>query len=243
MSVFRFTALAVVSSAGLGLASAALANPYQDDVAIEGVVYYPDDDTSHYTLAGQSAYLQERAFGGTSGGQLDGIQSNGGFGVYYAEVFPEANLTDYLTFGYFGIVETYSDTGDAPRAIELTDTSFVMALTPGIGVGGKVEDFNTPGYDEATVVAALTGSFDSPEFFDLLNSWSDQSDHFGAIALPQEGITGDTLDLIAFIGGPDGDEGVKIGELNTRITRNLIPAPGATALFGLAGIAAIRRRR
>jgi len=246
MSRVRFAALAVGSVAGFGLSSIASATPpYQDDVAIEGVVYYPDNEFQYYQLEGQSAYLQSRTNSGTSGGQLDGITSNSGFGIYYAEIFPEANITDYLTFGYFGIIDTHEfiEIGRADFLDQIVDTSMIMALQPGVGIGAKVEDFNTNGYDEATLVAALTGSFDSTEFLDLLDDWGSFPSRQGAIGLPQVPVAGETLDLIAFIGGANGDEGVKVGELNTTITRRDIPTPGATALLGLAGIAALRRRR
>ena len=237
MVSFRFAALAVVVSAGL----AAPALAFQDNVTIFGDVYAPASG-DFFQLAGQSAYVQQRTNGGTSGGQLDGI-TTGGFSIGYVEVFPEAILTDYLTFGYFGVVNTFAVNGDPEEPLAgIVDTSIVMALQPGVGEGQTVQNFNTPGYDEATLVAALTGSFDSPEFFAVLGSYGDQSEHFGTIGLPQESIVGDTLDLIAFIGGPNGDEGVKIGEINTSIERE-VPSPGATALLGLAGIAAFRRRR
>jgi len=240
MSFSRLAAFGVVALTGL--ASSALAD--QDNVTIWGVLDYPENESQYYELEGQNAYVQQRTNGGTSGGQLLGITSNAGFASGYSEIFPEDNLTDYLTFGYFGVIDTHEWIEIGLRADFLdtvVDTSIVMALQPGVGQGQKVEDFNTPGYDEATLVAAFTGSFDSQEFLDVLNSYGDQGEHFGTIGLPQLGVVGDTLDLIAFIGGPNGDEGVKVGELNTQVER--VPSPGATALFGLAGLTVIRRRR
>lgn len=241
MSRLCFTALAVSALAGI----TAPTFGDQDDVYIEGFVDFPAAFEGYYDLVGQSAYIQQRTNSGTSGGQLDLVQSTVGFVVSYTEIFPEAVLTDYLTFGYFGVVDTHELVEIGLRADfvdQIIDTSIVMALQPGVGEGQTVENFNTPGYDEATLVAALAGGFDSPEFFAVLDSYGDQSEHFGTIGLPQAAVVGDTLDLIAFIGGPNGDEGVKIGEVSTRIER-VVPSPGATAILGLAGIAAIRRRR
>jgi hypothetical protein len=238
MVSFRLTALAVVVSAGL--AAPALAS-FQDNVTIFGELYAPDA-AEFFELAGQSAYLQQRTSSSTTGGQLDGL-STGGFAIGYAEVFPEANLTDYLTFGYFGVVNTYASNGDEEEPlIGIVDTSIVFAMQPGVGEGQTVDQFTINNYDEATLVAAFTGSFDSPEFLDVLGTHGNFSELFGTIGLPQESIVGDTLDLIAFIGGPNGDEGVKIGELNTSIER-IVPAPGAAALFTLAGLVGISRRR
>ena len=233
MLPFRSGALALVAFAAL----ASSASAFTDNVSIFGDLYTLDSGDT-LELAGQSAYIQYRTSSSTSGNHLDGVQS-GGFGIAYAELFPEANLTDYLTFGYFGIVNTLTDSRSFNT---ITDTSLIVAMQPGVGEGQTFDSFNTPGYDEATLVAAMTGGDDSAEFLAVLESLSDNSSLLGAIDLPQEAIVGDTLDLIAFIGGPNGDQGVKVGELNTSITRE-IPTPGATALLGIAGLCVTRRRR
>lgn len=233
MHLFRLAALAFVASAAL----ASSASAFVDNVSITGSLDAPDG-AEYYELVGQSAYIQYRTSSSTSGNHLDLIQS-GGFGIAYAEIFPETNLTDYLTFGYFGIVNTHGSS----RALNvIADTSLVVAMQPGIGEGQTFDSFNTPGYDEATLVAAMTGGDDSAEFLAVLESYSDNASLLGTIGLPQEAIVGDTLDLIAFIGGPNGDLGVKIGELSTSITRE-VPAPGAPALLAIAGCIGIRRRR
>ena len=64
----------------------------------------------------------------------------------------------------------------------------------------------------------------------------------GTIAVPPIGQTGTSLDLVAFIGGPDGDLGVKVGTLQVTV----VPEP-STLVLGIAGLAGlgcvIRRNR
>lgn len=235
MFSMRVGALAAIAAAGL--ASSAFGS-FQDDVTIFGEVYFPEFVES-FELSGQSAYVQQRTNGGTTGGQLDGIAS-GGFGIGYAEVFPEANLTDYLQFGYFGVVHSYAIPIARNDGV-IVDTSFVLAMQPGVGEGLRIDEIGSLGLTEAQLVDALTGGFDTPEFFAFLGQYGNEGSLMGTIGLPQESIVGDTLDLIAFIGGEDGDRGVKIGELNTSIVR--VPSPGALSLFGMSGVVAARRRR
>lgn len=209
-----------------GLAGTASA----DSVSIDGTLDAPDAGGS-YTLIGQSAFFVTTAGGFSSGGQLDGVGS-GAFGIGYEELFPPPSITDYQRFGYVGLMETYDGAGD------LADVSLVVAMQPGFGVGMTIGDVLS-GLDEATLVAGISGSFDSPEFFDLLFAAVGSPDTSGNVALPTVPLPGDTLTLVAFTGGANGDLGVAVGTLSVTIT----PAPGALGLIGAGGLVAARRRR
>jgi hypothetical protein len=189
--------------------------------------------TEYYRFRGQSVYFSNRTNGLTTGGQLDGFDCRSDdlaqFRINFFEVFPEVELTDYLTFGYFGIVETYilvdTDGDGIEDAEQVTDTSFVMAVRDGLGEGTKVEDY-FPNLDEATLVTALTTTFDSPEFFEALFAATENPDLRGDIGLNQAnaGFTTnirpfEQLSLVAFRGGDNGDEGRALGYMTTSIIR------------------------
>lgn len=177
-----------------------------------------------YQLTGQSAMFANMNGGSTSGGQLDNVVS-GSTSIGYTEVFPPPTLNDYLTFGYFGRILTLDGNGDT------LDTSMIVALDAGTGIGATIESI-FGGDDEVTLVAAL-GTFDSPEFFNLLSAASGNPSSNGVIGVPPIGRPGETMDLVAFIGGPDGDLGVKIGEFSFTV----VPTPSsilALAAFGLS---------
>jgi hypothetical protein len=192
-----------------------------------------DEPGMFYQLRGQSVYFSNRTAGLTTGGQLDGIDCRNDplaqFNISFFEVFPEVNLTDYLTFGYFGIVDTIvaTDTDEDGLADteEIVDTSFVMAVEDNLGEGVKVEDY-FPSLDEATLVTALTTTFDSPEFFDALFTAIGHPDLTGDIQIRQVNGSianvirpGQQLSLVAFTGGEFGDEGQAIGYIVTDIAR------------------------
>lgn len=187
----------------------------------------------YYRLTGQSVYFSNRTSSLTTGGQLDGLDCRNDplaqFDISFFEVFPEVNLTDYLTFGYFGVVETitaYDTDGDGLEDFEeLTDTSFVMAIADNLGEGALVEDF-FPTLNEDTLVTALTTTFDSPEFFDALFTAIGHPDLAGDIQIRQVNgqianviRPGEQLTLVAFKGGEFGHEGQAIGYVNTDIAR------------------------
>lgn len=187
----------------------------------------------YYQLRGQSVYFSNRTAGLTTGGQLDGIDCRNDplaqFNLAFYEFFPEVSLTDYLTYGYFGIVDTvtgFDTDGDGFEDFEqVTDTSFVMAIVDNVGEGAKVEDF-FPTLDEATLVGALTTSYDSPEFFEALFAAVEHPDLTGDIGLWQvnAGVASpirpaQQLTLVAFKDGPNGDEGRSIGYITTAISR------------------------
>ena len=201
----------------LAVVSVAKADVVTIDVSLDS----PVDGT--YQLSGQSAFLQTRTDTGTSGGQLDGIQSGGTF-ISFTELFPPASLADYLDYAYFGIMQT-RDIFD-----EVIDSSLIIAYTAGSGVGQTVGD--TFPYTEAQLVDAFTNSFDSPEFLDMLNNVQSNAATLGEIALPPIGRPGTVLDLVAFIGGPDGDLGVKVGTMGVTV----VTEPSTIGLSLMAGI-------
>lgn len=184
-----------------------------------------------YELAGQSAFSQTRVGSGTSGSQLDGVKS-GGTSISFTELSPPPSLGDYLDFAYFGIIERRNDTNS------VIDTSLIIAYTAGSGLGELVSD--TFPYTEAELVAALTGGFDSPEFLDMLDLVPANTTTRGAIAVPPIGRPGEVLDLIAFIGGDDGDVGVKVGTLAVQV----VPEPSTLGLLvtGFVALFATRCR-
>ena len=97
-------------------------------------------------------------------------------------------------------------------------------------------------YSESDLVTAF-GTFDSPEFLDILggpNGIESLASAKGQFQIPSLSASGTRLDLIAFIGGPNGDLGVKIGEMGVTV----VPEPSSAALLlGAFGMSAILRRR
>ncbi len=253
----------IVSAALVSLLTAGAAQAsFTDVVTISGSLGFAADN-GFYRLRGQSVYLSERTNSGTTGGQLDGLTSfdseTSVFEIRFGEVFPEANLLDYLTFGYLGVVETVAlvDDGFGGLVEEVVDTSIIVA--------GNFGDMSSEtrfsdifgGFTEAELVAALTNSFDSPEFFAALDVLSNDPRLAGDISLsearfdPDAGFfisetieTGESLSLFAFTGGDDGDVASDIGFLETNVTRVFdIPTPGTVGVLALSGLVAGRRRR
>lgn len=212
--------LAVLGAAAVVSAASA------DVVTLQVELDTPTD--GGYQLTGQSAMFVVQDSSLTTGGQLDGVMS-GGTTITYDEVFPPPSLGDYLFFGYFGRIETLDGSGN------VIDTSMIVALQPGVGIGELIEDlFGGP--DEAALVAAL-GTFDSQEFFDMVSAAEHNSFSRGVVDVPPIGRPGETLDLVAFIGGPGGDLGVKVGTFSLSV----VPAPATVGL--LVGCLAMPRRR
>lgn len=207
-----------------------LALQAQNDVTIGVSLDSPLD--GNYELTGQSAFMQFYAGGMSTGGQLDGIMS-GSTGLGFTEVFSPPPLEDYVAWSYFGRINTY-DSGNA-----LVDRSFVIALQGGTGVGLKVEDLFA--YTESELVTAFD-TYDSPEFLDILvggNGIDSVVISKGAFTIAPLGAAGSKLDLIAFIGGPGGDVGVKVGEMSVAV----VPEPGPAGLLGILGAILLLRRR
>ena len=190
-----------------------------DTVTIDAVVDSPDSGS--YRLSGQSAFIQTRTGSSTSGGQLNGVVSPG-TSISFEEIFPPPTMADYLGFAYFGILQTLDEFD------EIVDTSLVVAFDAGSGVGTVIVD--TFPYDEATLVAAFTGGDDSLEFLDMLDLAPANGSTLGDIAVTPIGRPGTLLDLVAFIGGDDGDVGVKIGTLGVTV----VPEPSSLSLLLLA---------
>jgi len=189
----------------------------------------PAPGAGSYRLIGQSAMILTTSSGMSTGGQLDGVTSPGAT-IQYTEVFPPPTLNDYHDFGYFGRLETLDGSGN------VADVSLVMAFRPGSGVGQLIGDVFS-GQDEATLVAAFD-TFDSPEFLNMLGLVSNEPRTLGTVAVPPIGRPGDTLDLVAFTVGPNGDVGAKVGSL----TFSVVPAPATLGVLAL-GLLGCRRRR
>jgi len=190
-----------------------------DTVTIDAVLDSPDNGS--YRLRGQSAFIQTHTSSSTSGGQFDGVVSPG-TSISFTEVFPPPTLADYLGFAYFGILQTLDEFD------EVIDTSLVVAFDAGAGVGTLIGD--TFPYDEATLVSEFTTSFDSPEFLDLLDQVPANDSTLGITWVLPRFAVGLPVDLVAFIGGNDGNLGVDVGSLNV----NVVPEPSSLSLLLLA---------
>lgn len=218
----------VVGACGLVAAGVLASSAAADVVTLSVTLDSPGGGS--YRLAGQSAFVVVLTNGSTSGGQLDGVESPGGT-IVYSEVFPPPLINDYLTFGYFGLIETLDAGGD------VIDTSLVMALDPGVGIGQTIGDLFS-GLDEEALVAALQ-TFDSPEFLSLLDTLPGAAFAQGDVALPTIGRPGETLTLVAFRDGAGGHLGVGVGTLSD----STVPTPGGACVLIVASAALGRRRR
>lgn len=202
---------------------------YADVVTID--VGLDSPTSGKYRLRGQSAFIQTRTNSGTSGGQLDGLES-GVSTIVFNEIFPPPTLGDYLGFSYFGIIETLDDSDN------ILDTSLIVGYDPGSGVGQTITD-TFPTYDESTLVNAFTTNFDSPEFLDMLSLVPANATTLGEITVPPIGRLGNALDLVAFTGGVDGNLGVKVGTLGVTV----VPEPATIGLLMAVGAFLFVRRR
>lgn len=232
-----------------GNLSYGLYDPFDDD----GLDILFDGNPTFYRLAGQSAFLQSLEYYGTSGGQLDGAVGDGL--ITFTELFPPSALTEYLTYAYFGVIELVGIDGSDNEVI-LERSLVVGYREPFDAVGLSV--FDLFGYERSEIVDALTTSFDSDTFFDIMSLVSNDpatnsATGLGTVTLdpnvvvtdPPVHIRGDDgLFLIAFLGGPSGDLGVEIGSIGYSVTRfTIIPEPTSATLLGGLGLTLLARRR
>ncbi len=232
------TLLAVIF--GLGAESAKSQDIFTIEVSLDSSIYFSELNLpvgSYIQLEGQSAFLTYRTSSSTSGGPLNNV-SEPGTVIQYEEGFPEPAITDYQTFGYFGIVGSYDEENN------LLNRSFVATFLPGSYDSTLTTTFFTNfdfEYSEDDgVLADAFGTFDSPEFLNLLDNFASYTGVLGDIALPTVPEAGQTMDLVAFIGGVDGYEARKIGE----VAVSVIPEPSTLALLGVFGaVLATRRKR
>ncbi|MFG0326183.1 MAG: hypothetical protein ACF8SC_02805 [Phycisphaerales bacterium JB037] len=207
-------------------------------------------DGVFYRLAGQSAFYSLRTGSFTTGGLLDGLGSSASLqDISFQEFFPEVQLTDYLEFGYFGVLETVVD---GALGEEVVDRSLVVAGQAAIFEGLPISSI-LPFLTESELVDALTGGFDTPQFFDALFSAVGNPDLLGDLTLLQQAFPGAPTDLIrdgeslglyGFIRSVPGeeDQAVWIGGLSATVLR-VVPAPTAAGVWLVGGLAAARRRR
>ncbi len=262
--------LLTLTSLNVGLAQA----DSLDTIILHHDIYEPlnefgnsfNDPNIYFQLAGQSAYMQQRLSSGTSGGQLDGATGLGD--IQFFEVFPPADINEYQTYSYIGVVETYGYDGDSNPGF-VTDRSIVIGFLDTTNVLGQTINTLFPsanggqGYDEATLVTRFTTVFDSDEFFDMaFGQVSGQTNTSADMRVAELDCqftntcfetslvrSGQQLQLVAFVGGTSGDEGVLIGTIDTSLYRynNLAPVPEPEtwamllAGLGLVGFAARRR--
>jgi hypothetical protein len=248
-----------IAAGVLVLASIASLSPAQVvDVGTIGVsLDFPGEPgpvgtTSYYRLAGQSVFFTQRTNGGTSGGPLDGVTSfdsaTSVHEITSVEGFPETILTDYLRFGYFGVLETVVPDGSGGETV--VDTSLIIATQFGFGEGLAVEDI-FPTLTEQTLVNALVNTFDSAEFFAALDVANGNVNLSGVTGLTLAGTglvrQGDSLTLYGFIIESEdtevGDRAQEIGFIDYGMVRIVIPEPSGLGALALAGVLASRRRR
>lgn len=252
----RRTVSATITAAlavGVGFAAApAIAS--DDFVTITVTLPNPEGsggEGTFYRLAGQSAFYTTRTSSSTTGGQLDGLTSDDSFqDISFFEVFPENNLTDYLRFGYFGVLETVVVDGSGQE--QVVNQSLVFAGQSGV-FDGLTINAAFPFFEESVLVNALVNGFDTPEFFDALFTAFGSDDLLGDLTLFQQTDPnaptdtlrfGETLVLYALIEGSPGGEdlAVGIGTLSASVLR-IVPAPSTLALGALVGLVGARRRR
>lgn len=263
--IFMAAFLCLGLSAGYARADTLDSFTLQHDIGVPLDQFGNNLSPAFYQLSGQSAYMQSRTNSGTSGGQLDGAE---GFGqINFSEIFPPASANDYLTYSYIGVVNLWGvDTNGDPMVM---DQSIVIGFVDEhFAIGKTIGDLfpaanEGNGYTEATLVSQFTTVFDSPEFFDMAFGQVSggmstnaaigvfETDcHFSNFCDPSTQLqVGQLLHLVAFNGGPNGDQGVRIGTLETSVVRfnNLAPVPEPEtwamllAGLGLVGFAARRR--
>ncbi len=246
-----FRPFVAASAAVVAFGLSAVPGAASIDVAAIGVTldFPAGAGGAFYRLTGQSVFFSTRTSSVTTGGQLDGVTSydsqNAVHQITFNEVFPEANLTDYAGFGYFGVIEAYAFDGDAPAALIAQG---IVIAGRGLGAGTRVEDL-FPGLTAASLLNALVTTPDSPEFFAALEAAVGNPQLNGLTGLLDSDLgeirVGQSLSLYAFLPDPSNQDGpfaTDVGFIDHTIVR-VVPAPAAAGLFGLVGIAAARRRR
>lgn len=222
------------------------------DLGLIGVSLDPPNASAEFgepfrRLVGQSVFFSQRTNSGSTGGQLDGVTSfdsqNAVHEISFGEAFPEPNLTDYLRFGYFGVVETVEIGSEGQEII--TDRSLVVAANS-FASGLRADDIF--GVSEEALVNALTNSFDSPEFFGALDVVTNNPNFSGVTGLILAGVSqirqGDSLTLYAFYPDPSNDfveSGSDIGFIDHTMIR--VPTPSVALLLALGVLPLARRRR
>lgn len=176
-----------------------------------------------------------------------------------------------VSFGSGGLIIQSNASSDTAVDVDLSGVtiapgqSYVIASNAN---GGDTSFFTTYGADADLYTPVFFGNGDDRYIIDLNGSLVDIYGVFGSNAsgdlatynytdsyayrLP-DAITGSGQTYVAgewFVPGPDalevggsGQWEQNLRDLTTPGTHNYVPAPGAAALLGLGGLAALRRRR
>jgi hypothetical protein len=252
-------ALAAVAGCGYLSASNASAQHVASyritgEFGLSGDVYGEISDTS---------FINRNSDNG-SNGNLD-ILTQGPFDIDRQEVFP-VNYSTVRTFGYFGLMSTYTTSGST-----LIDREFFVAghanLVLGVAFGDLFEDYldaHPHIEDMADFVAVVDATADNPLdpegndplpqinqdfrdlndfiFANLVEFAGDVETHAPLASPPQ---VGDTLDLIRFNSFDPDFSGVgnSFGTIHVEAIEGFVPEPTAMALLIPAAAMALRRSR
>lgn len=198
------------------------------------------------TASGDLADTIVAVFGAGGGAALAGAQAHE---IGTSETFANNQFTD--------VSSTVTDNGDGTRTVDitwLTNDGFPLFGPDGFGPGDPITDISfelgennagTNPVDDPDFI-----SFDHPEDasnpgtflaeFNLLGADGTSVLFSGNFFVQQQGSG---FSGLTFVGAGGADLGTfGIGGASASITYN-IPAPGAVSLAGLAGLAAVRRRR
>ena len=163
----------------------------------------------------------------------------------------DANASGFLMFGEDGdstLNGIKLDGVDQSTTATLSFFSGMLELTGGTVVGGSLDVILSDGSRYSAFVAegsgrvvsqagqgyAIDGLTFAGAFFNLIGGTD-----FGGVDVSGIGVAELPGSFLTFTFGPDG-QGV---DTDTDIDIWIVPAPTGAALFGLAGLAAVRRRR
>jgi MYXO-CTERM domain-containing protein len=229
MKKLVLTGLFVVFAAGTASAEILYSQSFEDDSYIGGKYYDTGDAAVFHWLANNAG---EAAVNGA------------GFNAWYSPFDPAG--VGLVDGDYVGVTNYTGGTGgfyDGDQAYQMSDTDGVMGLDiddfgAGVNVSFAIFLANT-GYEDTDYLTVSYGE-------DVLLQLGDGADGGNAmetaagtwIFIEATGVSGN---LVFEFGSNSGSEAVFIDDIT--IFTGSIPAPGALALLGLAGITSRRRRK
>lgn len=178
-----------------------------------------------------------------SGGEL-------GFSSFYTNTRDDVGLTDGDFVGVTDFAGTVGDYTDGSQGFQISDPDGLMTTTiDTVDLTGAIKPFvsldlfvQDTGYEEDDRIRAWV-EVDGGQAFDLFNAEGDaieKLDHLGAWETFTFDLTGFSTATLHFeLDANSGSEAIYVDN----IFYSNIPAPGALALFAVAGLAARRRRR